>query len=201
MGNNWDVFISSTDDDFIDTQNKQKNNELILRETLKSKDELEYTLRNKTLKFDNLKKIDESNEGFFKGVKLIINEKVNGVYGPVLSLIEIPEKFMTAIESALGNSLQDIVVDSGETAKKCMTLLREKNGGRASFIPLDLIKPQSILFNVRQSDGIYGIASNLIKYDLNIKKAIDFVFDGILLLIINFQLFVKQFFGCMKKNL
>lgn len=169
-----------TDDDFIDTQNKQKNNELILRETLKAKDELEYTLRNKTLKFDNLKKIDESNEGFFKGVKLIINEKVNGVYGPVLSLIEIPEKFMTAIESALGNSLQDIVVDSGETAKKCMTLLREKNGGRASFIPLDLIKPQSILFNVRQSDGIYGIASNLIKYDLNIKKAIDFVFDGIL---------------------
>ncbi|MBN1467494.1 MAG: chromosome segregation protein SMC [Fusobacteriaceae bacterium] len=169
-----------TDDDFIDTQNKQKNNELILRETLKSKDELEYTLRNKTLKFDNLKKIDESNEGFFKGVKLIINEKVNGVYGPVLSLIEIPEKFMTAIESALGNSLQDIVVDSGETAKKCMTLLREKNGGRASFIPLDLIKPQSILFNVRQSDGIYGIASNLIKYDSNIKKAIDFVFDGIL---------------------
>lgn len=169
-----------TDDDFTDTQNKQKNNELILRETLKSKDELEYTLRNKTLKFDNLKKIDESNEGFFKGVKLIINEKVNGVYGPVLSLIEIPEKFMTAIESALGNSLQDIVVDSGETAKKCMTLLREKNGGRASFIPLDLIKPQSVLFNVRQSDGIYGIASNLIKYDLNIKKAIDFVFDGIL---------------------
>ena len=169
-----------TDDDFTDTQNKQKNNELILRETLKSKDELEYTLRNKTLKFDNLKKIDESNEGFFKGVKLIINEKVNGVYGPVLSLIEIPEKFMTAIESALGNSLQDIVVDSGETAKKCMTLLREKNGGRASFIPLDLIKPQSVLFNVRQSDGIYGIASTLIKYDLNIKKAIDFVFDGIL---------------------
>lgn len=169
------------DESFIETQNKQREEEIKLKASLKAKDEAEYQMRNKQSKFDNLKRIDESNEGYFKGVKIIMNEHINGVHGPLLSLIEIPEKFMNAIESAIGNSLQDIVVDNGGTAKKCIEFLKAKQGGRASFLPLDLIKPPGVLFNFKPEKGVYGTANTLISYNEEIKKAIDFVFDKVLI--------------------
>ena len=177
---NLEIEKKVTENTYLDTQKKQNEEELKLKNALKTKDDTEYNLRNKGLRLENLKRIDESNEGFFKGVKLIMNENVKGVYGPMLSLVEIPEKFMGAVESALGNSLQDIVVDSGQTAKKLIDFLKEKQGGRASFLPLDLIKPPGILFNVKTEKGVYGTANNLIKFDEKIKKAVDFIFDKVL---------------------
>ena len=170
-----------TEDSYVDYQKKQSEQETKLKEALKAKDDTEYNLRNKTMKLENLRKIDENNEGFFKGVKLIMNEDLEGVYGPMISLVEIPEKFISAIESAVGNSLQDIVVDTGQRAKKLIDFLKEKQGGRASFLPLDLIKPPGILFNFKTEKGVYGTANHLIKYNEKIKKAIDFVFDKVLI--------------------
>lgn len=169
------------DESFVDFQTKQKEEEVKLKASLKAKDEAEYQMRNKTSKLENLKRIDESNEGYFKGVKIIMNEGLKGVYGPMLSLIEIPDKFINAIESALGNSLQDIVVDNGQTAKKSIEFLKSKQGGRASFLPLDLIKPPGVLFNFKPEKGVYGTANSLITYNEEIKKAIDFVFDKVLI--------------------
>lgn len=170
-----------TDDSFADYQAKQKEVEEKLKESLKIKDNSEHQLRNITSKLDNLKRVDESNEGYFKGVKIVMNEEISGVYGPMLSLVEIPDKFVNAIESALGNSLQDIVVENGQVAKKCIEILKNKKGGRASFLPLDLIKPPSVLFNFRPENGVYGTANTLVAYKPEIRKAIDFVFDKVLI--------------------
>lgn len=169
------------DENYLEFQSKQKEEEIKLKGALKNKDEAEYQLRNKSNKLDNLKRIDDSNEGYFKGVKIVMNENLKGVYGPMLSLIEIPDKFINAVEAALGNSLQDIVVQDGQIAKKCIELLKTKQGGRASFLPLDLIKPPGVLFNFKPEKGVYGTANSLIKYSEEIKKAIDFVFDKVLI--------------------
>lgn len=150
-----------------------------LKKASKERDEAEHKWRNKNNRFETLKKIDESNEGYFKGVKVIMNEKIGGVKGPILSLIEIPEKFLRAIESSAGNSLQDIVVENSNVAKTCIKVLKEKNGGRASFLPLDRIKHSSLSYTFRE-DKVYGTANELVKHDFSIKKAIDFVLSKIL---------------------
>lgn len=151
-----------------------------LKKAKKIRDENEYSLRNKKNKHENLKKIAESNDGYFKGVKVIMDKEFQGVMGPILSLIEIPDKFLKAIETSAGNSLQDIVVESGKDAKFCIEYLRNNKGGRASFLPLDRIKPTSLSYTFR-NDKVFGTANELIKFPYTIRKAVDFVFSKILI--------------------
>ena len=70
--------------------------------------------------------MEENNEGFFKGVKEVLNSKLPGVEGVFISLISVPEKFEKAIEAGVPGNIQDIIVDSGETAKKAISLLKER---------------------------------------------------------------------------
>lgn len=76
--------------------------------------------------------MDENNEGFFKGVKEILNSGINGIDGVLISLIKFDEKFEKAVEAAIPGNLQDIIVEDKEVAKKCIALLTEKT--RKSFI-------------------------------------------------------------------
>lgn len=151
-----------------------------LRKTKNIKDEEEYQLRSKNDKYEHLKKVSESSDGYFKGVKMIMNKGFKGVLGPVLSLIEIPDKFLKAIEISAGSNLQDVVVEDGNVAKECIEFLRNNKGGRASFLPLDRIRPTSLSYTFRD-EKIYGTANELIKFPFNIKKAVDFVFSKILI--------------------
>ncbi len=164
----------------VEIYNRKKEVEQELKKVINQRDEADYKWRNKNSKYENLKRTDENNEGFFKSVKLIMKEGINGVKGPILSLVEIPDKFMKAIESSIGNGLQDIVVENSSHAKFCINFLKDKKGGRASFLPLDRIKPSSLSYNFRE-DKIYGTANELIKFDYSIKKAVDFIFSKVLI--------------------
>lgn len=164
----------------IEKTQEKKETESKLYELKNKKDEEEIKLKNKINKLDSLKKYLDNNEGYFKSVKLIMENKIEGVIGPVLSLIEIPEKFQKAIEISLGNSLQDIIVENGNTAKKAIDFLKNNKGGRASFLPLDRLKLSGLSYNLK-NDKVFGTANELIKYPLNIRKAIDFLFSKILI--------------------
>ncbi len=159
---------------------RKKEVEQELKRVVNNRDEVDFKWRSKSSKYENLKRTDENNEGFFKSVKLIMKEEIKGVKGPILSLVQIPDKFMKAIESSIGNSLQDIIVESSSHAKFCINFLKDKKGGRASFLPLDRIKPSSLSYNFRE-DKIYGTANELIKFDYSIKKAVDFIFSKVLI--------------------
>jgi len=116
-----------------------------------------------------------------RAVKAVLDLKLRGVYGTVADLISVPEKYRVAIEVAAGPHLYDIVVENDEVAAYCIEYLRREKIGRATFIPLNKIKP--VLFDGREileRNGVVGIASKLIKYDVKFMRAMEFVFGNTL---------------------
>ena len=132
------------------------------------------------VKYDSLVRFEENNDGFFKGVKEILNCGLKGVNGALISLISIPEYLEKAVESAIPGNLQDIVVDDSNVAKKCIEILKERKVGRASFLALDTIKTFSRKeFPVY--DGIVGRASELISFDKRYQKVIDMILGNLMI--------------------
>ena len=84
-------------------------------------------------------------EGFSRSVKAVMQQAergaMRGVHGPVSALITTEDKFVTAIDTALGASASSIVVDTSADGKRCIEYLKRTDGGRATFLPIDTIRP------------------------------------------------------------
>lgn len=108
--------------------------------------------------------------------KAEINKKIVGV---VARLIKVPEKYETAIEIALGNAMQNVVTQNEDDAKKLIEHLKQNRFGRATFLPINSIKPRSIdpqFAKFLGNPSVCGVAKDLIEYD----KSLDVVFAGLL---------------------
>ncbi len=116
-----------------------------------------------------------------RAVREILNLSLNGVHGTVGSLIKVPEKYQVAVEVCAGHHLHDIVVENDEIAAQCIDFLKREKIGRATFIPLNKIKP--MLFKDTQllnKGGVIDVASKLIKFDTKFLSAMEFVFGNTL---------------------
>lgn len=123
----------------------------------------------------------EAEQGLPKAVKAILDQKIKGVFGVVSNLIKVPEKYQVAIEVAAGPHWNDLIVDSDETAKNCIEFLKREKIGRATFLPLNKIKPQEFMEKeLLKEKGVVGIASKLIEFDKKFSPAIEFVFGNTL---------------------
>ena len=124
--------------------------------------------------------MEESNEGFFKSVKEVLNSGISGIDGVLISLIKFDDKLAKAIEAAVSGNLQDIIVEDKEVAKKCIAFLTERKLGRASFLALDTIKVSRREFKGNMP-GVLGLAADLVSAEDKYKKVVDFVFGGLLI--------------------
>ena len=134
----------------------------------------EYRMKESRYKF--LVETEREKEGYTRSVKLLLEgiEKnpnlKKGVNGVLANLISVDSKYETAIEMALGASIQNIVTDTEEEAKKLVNYLRENKLGRASFLPITSVKGTKISkLDKNGVNGVIGIASDLVevnnKYD------------------------------------
>ena len=118
-------------------------------------------------KYSTLINIAERYEGFGSSVRIVMEQKgrIPGIEGVVADLISVEKKYETAIETALGASLQNVVTDDQETAKKLIRHLKEVKGGRATFLPLSNIKDSRGLKSeeVLKENGVLGTADSLVK--------------------------------------
>lgn len=131
----------------------------------------------KTSKRRILEGMENDYAGYAKSVKAVLKAdelKRLSIYGTISGLIDVKREYVTAIETALGGAMQNIIVESEEDAKQAIGFLRRTKGGRATFLPISSVKGR-LLDNINQiskSAGYIGIASELVSYD---KK-----YDGIL---------------------
>ena len=134
----------------------------------------EYRMKESRYKF--LVETEREKEGYTRSVKLLLEgiEKNSnlkkGVNGVLANLISVDSKYETAIEMALGASIQNIVTDTEEEAKKLVNYLRENKFGRASFLPITSVKGTKLSkLDKNGVNGVIGIASDLVevnnKYD------------------------------------
>ncbi|MDR0936582.1 MAG: AAA family ATPase [Oscillospiraceae bacterium] len=108
-----------------------------------------------------LRDMEQQHEGFPRAVRIVLQEGsrrlLRGIHGTVSDLIKVDAKYATAIEIALGGALQHIVVDDEACAKSAINLLKERDGGRATFLPLNVIRGNTINFD--------SLASDYVRYD------------------------------------
>lgn len=119
-------------------------------------------------------------DGFAGSVKTVLestrNGQLTGVLGTVSQLIKVDEKYITAIETALGGAIQDVVTRDAKTAKNAMLLLKNNRAGRATFLPLSELNPRPVSKSELSGTGIIGIASELVDTpDKDSEKALTFL--------------------------
>lgn len=159
----------------------------------KQKNEISYKLQNFEVKQKAISDAIEKNETFNRSIKHILNEKIDGVIGAFVNLIDVPAGFEEAIQTLSGGMFQDIVVKDSEIGKKCIGILKERKLGRASFLPIENIRVskmndflptindvpwqsdfknkmseeeiQNIISNTKGKNGIIDFARNIVKID------------------------------------
>jgi chromosome segregation protein len=110
----------------------------------------------------------------------ILAAKISGVQGTLSSLIDIPSRYSTAFEIALGRHAEDVVVSTDEVAVTCVKYLKEKKIGRIRFIPLNKIK-QRKMPDYRKENGIIGKAVDLLSFDEHYRPAVEYVLGSTLI--------------------
>ncbi len=141
-----------------------------LRERLTGKDaklrENQGLYHQEKSKLEALTNLTERYEGYGGSVKKVMERKESekGIVGVVADIIKVDKKYETAIETALGGNIQNIVTDNEETAKKMIQYLKENRLGRATFLPLTSItnpqefkNPESL-----KEKGVIGMADELV---------------------------------------
>ena len=144
----------------------------------REKDENQLSISVKKHQIANLKRLEELYEGYSHAVAFVMKEYAAGrikefdpysdieVCGVLSRLITVDDRYAAAIETALGASLQNIVVKNEATAKAAIKYLKKKNAGRATFYPLDTMKGSDLDDSrFREFEGYIGIASQLISFD------------------------------------
>jgi chromosome segregation protein len=140
----------------------------------------------KKTRLNVLQHMEQEHEGFSRGVKSILNSHAawrSGVCGVVAELFEVKKEYITAIETALGGALQDIITRDAETAKSAIRYLKMQQAGRATFLPLDTIRPRFLSAHEKtalSAEGIIGIASSLVSCTEEIRPAADFLLGQVL---------------------
>ena len=97
---------------------------------------------------------------------------LRGIIGALGDLIEVPAELERAIEAALGGRVQDVVVERWEDAEAAVAFLKQTQGGRATLLPLDTLRPGRPA-DVPRLPGVMGLASELVKYDARVEPAVE----------------------------
>ena len=129
-------------------------------------------------RLDALNNLTERYEGYGGSVKMVMEQKKTekGIVGVVADIIKVEKKYETAIETALGGNIQNIVTEEEDTAKRMIAFLKKHKYGRATFLPLTSIRHPQEFKNqdVLKEAGVIGMADKLVRIDekyRNVAKA------------------------------
>lgn len=118
-----------------------------------------------------LESMENTFEGYPHSVKAVMNEVRSGslknasIHGPLSQLLSTDDKYVTAVESALGGALNNIVTGCEDDAKVAIEFLKKTKSGRATFLPVSSVKGNVINANeVKNAPGYIGIASELVRF-------------------------------------
>lgn len=166
-------------------QESIKADDQVKRELSQRMESLTREMHQATSRLQALKELEESYEGYFRGVKEVMQAgergQVNGIVGVVSSLIAVPKNLEIAVEVALGSDVQDIVTKSVNDAKQAIGFLKARNLGRATFLPLDFLHydfPTRHLEPIWGRPGILGLGRDLVQYDPKVQAAVWYLFGN-----------------------
>ena len=182
-------------DEKLADQNKLLSTLVEKREELNKKlSELILERDTNVQRADVLQRMNDHFEGYQESIKFVMREyklgNISGgkIYGPLSALISVEKDYITAVETALGTSIQNIVVDNEEVANSAIRALKRANAGRATFYPISAIRTTTETDEIREAKGMEGFvgrADTLVMCDDKYRPIIEWlllrtvVFDNI----------------------
>lgn len=126
--------------------------------------------------------------GFNEGVKKVLKAReqnqIKGIEGAVAELVSIPKNLELAMDVVLGPVMQQIVTTTDDDAKRAIDFLKRNHAGRATFLPLNVIKsrllPMDVMNRIKANQEVVGVASELVSYDLRYRQIIENILGSII---------------------
>lgn len=158
---------------YITESEQTSKRQKLLEETQSGLRKWEQKREAQVSRHETMKEMQDDFDGFMLGVKEVLKGarkgQLSGVHGAVAELISVPERLELAVETALGASLQHVVMDNEAVSRQAITFLKQRQLGRATFLPLDVIRPRQITGSDRSmvegAEGFVGIGSDLVGYE------------------------------------
>lgn len=140
-------------------------------------DSVQQNYHKEQSRLEYLTNITERYEGYGNSIRKLMEHKKEypGIHGVVADIIKVQKQYETAVETALGGSIQNIVTDNEETAKQLIELLKKNRYGRATFLPLTSITNKNQFYNeaALSEPGVIGLASTLVETEETYKKVVE----------------------------
>lgn len=158
----------------LENRQKLEQEELYLRRKL---EELKICQSRTEARLHTIEEMEQNFEGYNYAVKYIMRCGISGIEGVVGEMINVPEGYEIAVETALGAAMQNIVVADDDCAKKAITALKVSQSGRLTFLPVGSINSKKAVLDgsITSDHGFCGIGSELIDFEPRYKKIFDYL--------------------------
>ncbi|MBE6041599.1 MAG: chromosome segregation protein SMC [Clostridiales bacterium] len=124
-----------------------------------------------------IEEMESNYEGYNNAVRSLMQRHSSGIIGTVSDIINVPEGYETAVETALGQSLQNIVCERDADAKSAIGWLKSSRSGRATFLPVESVRADKLPVSdkVRNHTGFVGIASDMVTSESRYSEIVDYL--------------------------
>lgn len=167
--------ITRIRNEYLELSEKMRKDQQLIEEVQQAIRKWEQKMDANVSRRDTMTEMQNDYDGFMQGVKEVLKSRgssaggLRGVHGAVAELLKVPAHVEIALETALGGALQNIVMNNETDAREAINFLKKRQLGRATFLPLDIIRGRSIneheLKQVRGMKGFVGVAVDLIQFD------------------------------------
>lgn len=164
---------------------KQQYNENVMMEKQLAKEleELKISIGQISTRKKMIEEMESSYEGYNNAVKFVMKSNLPGINGVVAELIEVPRGYETAIETALGAALQNIVCEDDRSAQAAIGALKANKAGRLTFLPIRSMRDSSLNYDqrLRNAEGFKGFGVQCIKYDPKYQKVMEYLLGRVII--------------------
>ena len=160
------------------------NEDITIEKTVANElEELRFSIGQISTRKKMIDEMESSYEGYNNAVKFIMKSNLSGINGVVAELIEVPSGFETAIETALGAAVQNIVCEDDESAQTAITTLKNNKAGRLTFLPLKSIKPSNMNYDsgIKNAVGFKGFGVECIKFESKYKSVMEYLLGRVII--------------------
>lgn len=181
--------IDSARNSYLQVSQGLKGKQSLSEEATATVRKWEQKLQAMVSRRDTMREMANDYDGFMHGVKEVLKAKdrgdLRGIHGAVAELVKVPAQVEVAVETALGGALQHVVVDNEANGREAIAFLKRRQLGRATFLPLDVIRGRSIpdteQRQIQGMEGFVGIAADLVQYEDKYRQIVGSLLGNVIL--------------------
>lgn len=167
--------ISAKREEFVTQQQEE-------RTLSKDSEEIRISLGRLSARKKTIEEMENNYEGYNFAVKHVMKSNLSGIHGVVAELIKVPSGYETAVETAMGAALQNIVCEDDESAKKAINSLKANKAGRMTFLPVSSVRGRASRDSrIEREPGFIGFGPDCIEYDSKYSNIIEYLMGRVVL--------------------